>query len=264
MEPEVRLSTAEFKAIAEWLYRQTGVLLSDQKQIMVQTRLMRRLKARSLPNFAAYTRYLLSDPGERELAIDLLTTHETFFFRDTHQFKILEEQVQHMPMRPLAIWSAACSTGEEAYSIAMTLALSGRMDFRVLGTDISLDCLTRGRLGEYPIEASARIPEVYLKKFCWKGVGPRQGIFRMDRSLIERIRFEHHNLLTASPAADFDLIFLRNVLIYFDEGTRQRVIRHIVRSLRNNGLLFLGTAETVRLEVNGLQSFRPGVYRKVS
>jgi len=262
MEREITLSPQGFQAIAEWLYRQTGVLLSDQKRFMVQTRLMRRLKARSLPDFQAYTRYLLSDPDERERAIDLLTTHETFFFRDVHQFKALEEYIKQLPLRPLSIWSAACSTGEEAYTIAMILAHAGRLDFRILGTDISLDCLTRGRLAEYPIEASARIPEAYLKKFCWKGVGPRQGIFRMDRTLTDRIHFERHNLLQAAPAEDFDLIFLRNVLIYFDEATRQRVLRHAQRSLRSSGLLFLGTAETVRLESRDLISYRPGIYRK--
>uniref|UniRef100_UPI0027BA6D43 CheR family methyltransferase n=1 Tax=Rheinheimera sp. TaxID=1869214 RepID=UPI0027BA6D43 len=216
------LSDAEFNGFRDWLYAQTGIHLSPIKKGMITGRLQKRLHALKLANYSQYLKLLKdqNQPTEKQLALNLLTTNETYFFREDKHFAFLKDVVsqQHLKQN-LQIWSAASSSGEEAYSIAMLLAatLGLQTNWQILGTDINTDVLTKARRAVYPIAETAKIPAAYLQQFCQKGVGKDHGWFRIGDALRQRVNFERVNLFKLPPdLPKFDVIFLRNVLIYFE------------------------------------------------
>ncbi|MCX7946702.1 MAG: protein-glutamate O-methyltransferase CheR [Hydrogenophilus sp.] len=260
------LSDAEFAAIAKRVREWTGISLSPEKKALVVSRLSRRLRELGIPSFRTYLQHLDTDADEVDRFIDLMTTNETHFFREGHHFQILAGWARERCREPLTIWSAAASTGEEAYTIAMVLAeeCGVTAPWSVVATDIALKVLAIGERGRYPIERAKEIPPHYLKRYFLRGVGNQTGWMRVVEALRQKVRWQRLNLVEFDPQrmGRFDAVFLRNVLIYFDPPTKAEVVRRVLTTLKEGGMLFLGHAETLTPGDFPLQSVAPTVYRK--
>ncbi|MDP2786766.1 MAG: CheR family methyltransferase [Pseudomonadota bacterium] len=270
----VPLSPEEFRWISAYLHAQTGILLNDGKQALVMGRLEKRLRHHGLNCYGDYFE-LFGAPGhvvETTLAIDLLTTNETYFFREHKHFDFLRQQVipKHPRARPLRIWSAASSSGEEAYTLAMTLAESfpegsgGEPggNWEIVGTDISTRVLETARRGVYPLSAAEKIAPPLLKKHCLKGRDEYAGYFLVSKALRARVQFQYANLMETLPdLGQFDVIFLRNVMIYFDMPTKQRLVEKLLERLKPGGYFMISHSETLN-GINGrLKAVQPAVYQ---
>jgi len=262
------LSDREFQRIRAWLFDETAIELSDHKRSLVTSRLLRRVRAREAGSFGDYFDLLQAsdEEDERCLARDLLTTNETSFFREPKHFEFLRKHVlpARTSGRPFRVWSAAASSGEEPYTIAMDLAEHLGLDapWEVLGSDISERVLERARRATYDIEGAELTPD-YLKKYCLRGVGDQRGLLRIQRRIRERVRFQSIALHESLPQIGrFDVVFLRNVLIYFGSSTRQQVISRIEALIAPNGYLFVSHSETLQGITHRLASVRPSIYRR--
>ncbi|MDE2255793.1 MAG: protein-glutamate O-methyltransferase CheR [Betaproteobacteria bacterium] len=259
------INDAELAAFSQLMFAAAGISLAPSKKALVSGRLQRRLDALGMASFTQYLANLQRDSGERQRAIDLLTTNETYFFREPKHFAFLSEQI--LPRinvdRPFRVWSAACSSGEEPYSIAMVLAERlGNRPWEILASDISTRVLEQAQTGIYPIERAEHIPKPYLKAYCLKGVGSHCGKFSIDPALRRHTHFRSINLNTSLPEiGEFDLVFLRNVMIYFNADVKKQVCARLIQVLRPDGFLFLGHSESL----NGLDCpvtmVQPAIYR---
>jgi chemotaxis protein methyltransferase CheR len=260
------ISDQEFRLFQRIMFDTAGVSLAASKKALVSGRLSRRLKARGCASYRDYHELLQGDPDERQCAIDLLTTNETYFFREPRHFDHLRDTLlpAHPRGRPFRVWSAASSSGEEVYSIAMTLAhVLGATGWSVLGSDLSTQVLAKARTGHYGMARTEGIPRDYLRRFCLKGTGRQEGTFLVGRPLRERVEFRQINLNMPLPALEpFDVIFLRNVMIYFSQDTKAEVVRRVLGLLRPGGHLFIGHSESLNGIADGLVAVRPAVYRK--
>jgi chemotaxis protein methyltransferase CheR len=263
------LTDKEFAVCRAWLYEATAIDLPDHKRSLVASRLLKRLRARQVATFGEYFRLLQNEgeAAERQLARDLLTTNETYFFREPKHFEFLRTHAlpARAADRPFRVWSAASSSGEEAYTIAMELAetLGLGVPWEVVGSDISSRVLQRAKAATYSVER-AKLPEHYLKKYCLKGIGEQKGLLRIQRSLRARVQFLSVGLHDTLPQLGrFDVIFLRNVLIYFSAQTRQEVIGRIEPLIAPNGYLFVSHSENLQGTRHGLASVQPSVYQKL-
>ncbi|MFA7087240.1 MAG: protein-glutamate O-methyltransferase CheR [Aliarcobacter sp.] len=262
------ISDQEFLQFQRLLRELAGISLAPVKKALVCGRLGRRLKHYRMGSYGEYFRYLTSAEGRGELqtAIDLLTTNETYFFREPRHFEFLRDQVlpARRPGTPFRVWSAACSSGEEPYSIAMVLAdRLGGAPWEVLGSDLSTRVLEKARSGQYPMERARTIPEDYLKRFCLKGIGTQAGTFLIDRTLRNRVRFQQINLNASLPRlGEFDVIFLRNVMIYFDIATKRQVVGRLLPFLKPGGYFLVGHSESLNGITEELAVMSPSIYRK--
>lgn len=262
------ISDQEFLQFQRLLRELAGISLSPAKKALVCGRLGRRLKHYQMGSYGEYFRFLTSAEGKDELqtAIDLLTTNETYFFREPRHFEFLRDQVlpARRPGTPFRVWSAACSSGEEPYSIAMVLdAHLQNGVWEVVGSDVSTRVLEKARTGIYPIEQAKRIPKPFLQRYCLKGIGSHEGTLRVNKQLRDQVRFMQINLNKPLPTlGTFDVIFLRNVMIYFDANTKRKVLSRLIPLLASGGYLLIGHSETL----NGLDvpliAERPSIYRK--
>ena len=262
------LSAQEFGWICRFLYQRTGIALKDGKQAMVMGRLEKRLRRLQLMHYEQYFS-LLGRPGyeeETRLALDLLTTNETYFFREPRHFEFLREVLAKVRgTNPFRVWSAASSSGEEAYTTAMVIADDGRLSrWEITGTDISERMLEKARSGLYPMQQAERIPQGLLKKFCLRGKAEYEDFFMIDPVLKQRVNFLSLNLIDPLPESlgVFDLIFLRNVMIYFDVPTKQKLIRQMLPHLKPGGHLLVSHSETLSGISNDLKMLFPSVYQR--
>lgn len=204
---------------------------------------------------------------ELQIMVDLLTTNETYFFREPKHFDFLRDEVlaDRRPGATFRIWSAASSSGEEAYTMAMLLAEHlPNAPWEVFGSDISTQVLAKASMGQYPLERTEGIPPAYLSKYCLKGVRSQAGTLMIAPELKKRVRFQQVNLTQSINATigDFDVIFLRNVMIYFDIDTKRQVIANLTPRLKSGGWFVVGHSESLN-GINGiLETVRPTIYRK--
>jgi len=261
------ISTIALHKIRDYVHRTAGIVIGADKTALVTGRLWRRLELTGHPSYESYFAFVLSPAGEQErnIMLDLLTTNETYFFREPAHFNFLRDHIipQQGPQK-MRVWCAASSTGEEAHSIAMVLSDAlGKCEWDILATDISGKVLEHARTGVYRAERINHIPRDYLQRFCRRGIGEYDGMLAVVPSLRSRISFEQHNLLHTRPNDEqFDVVFLRNVLIYFDQPTKQKVLENILKTLRPGGWLILGHCESLSgLDVN-VKVMRPSIYRK--
>lgn len=267
-EPARAVSEAEYRAFREWLFDCSGINLGPSKQALLTSRLGRRLSALGLPSYQAYLELLRSGtaPGEEQTALDLLTTNETYFFREPKHFEVLARQVLPTLSDPVRIWCAASSSGEEPYTLAMTLAetLGLNRRWEILASDISSRVLAAARRGLYPLARADRIAPDLLKRWCLKGVRQYEGSFLIDRRLRERVSFATVNLVEPLPdlGPAFDVVFVRNVMIYFDAPTKQGVLTRITERLKPGGWLFVSHSENLHGMESELQMQQPSVYRR--
>lgn len=261
------ISPLAFQKIRDLMHRTAGIVIGPDKTSLVTGRLWRRLGIYGFKNYEAYMAFIDSPAGadERSVLIDLLTTNETYFFREPAHFDFLRNQIipQHSGGK-LRVWCAAASTGEEPYSLAMVLADAlGEGTWELMATDICSKVVEQARTGMYRAERIENMPKDYLKRFCRRGIGAYEGMLAIAPSLRNQVRFELHNLLHARPADEkYDVVFLRNVLIYFDAPTKQKVLNHILNTLRPGGWLILGHCESVQGLNVPVNTVRPSVYRK--
>ncbi len=260
----------EFRSFSQLIHGIAGITLTDAKKALVTGRLTKRLNALGMDTFTQYFKYVTSAQHQDELQymVDLLTTNETYFFREPQHFKFLRETILPLARngQTFRVWSAAASNGAEAYSIAMLLAdvLKGNVAWEIFGSDISQTMLERARHGLYRMDDAAKIPTDYLKKYCLKGVRDQEGSFLVDSSLRRRVRFENLNLIDENmrKPGEFDVIFLRNVLIYFDMPNKKRVIENLVPCMKKGGHLIIGHAETLSGVTDALRQVRPTIYTR--
>jgi chemotaxis protein methyltransferase CheR len=207
-------------------------------------------------------------PDEVQTAVDLLTTNETYFFREIKHFEFLREQALAARQRGQAfrVWSAASSSGEEAYSIAMVLAESmGSTPWEVVGTDISTRMVHDARRALYAMDRARHVPDDFLRKYCRKGIDQYTGKLLIDRSLRNRVRFVHANLNAPLPEIGrFDVIFLRNVMIYFNNETKQQVVNRVASLLKSDGYFLVGHSESLNDVTQAVRSVAPAIYRKAA
>jgi chemotaxis protein methyltransferase CheR len=260
----------EFQLLSKLIYDISGILLNDSKKVLLTGRLSKRLNALGLETYTQYIKHIRNPQNEAELQsmVDLLTTNETYFFREPQHFDFLRDAILPgiKPGHVFQVWSAAASIGAEAYTIAMVLADKLGVDgnWEILGTDISNTVLQQARRGHYRMSEASKIPKQYLNKYCLKGVREHEGTFLIDKKLRQHVRFEQMNLNVdkLQKPGDFDVIFLRNMLIYFDVPTKTRVVENLVPCLKSGGYFIVGHAETLNGITKLLAQFKPTVYRR--
>ena len=266
---------SEFDFIRSLVYERSRINLGPDKRQLVSARLGKRLRATNLPTLTEYCR-LLKEPGsEQELGhlIDAISTNHTFFFREIAHFDFLRataipemiERSRAERWSKLRVWSAACSSGEEPYSIAMTLAeCAGNMPWHIDATDISNRILAKAAAAIYDREPISRLPLETVRTHFQRGFGPQDGNFRVKAELRDRVSFHQLNLLEGQPpfSEPFQVIFCRNVMIYFDRETQEELVARLARRLVPGGYLMVGHSESLTHLKHGLQSIRPAIYRK--
>lgn len=250
----------DFSKVRALIHRRAGIALGEQKRQMVYSRLSRRLRELRLPEFSSYLELLESrqDGEEWQSFINSLTTNLTSFFREAHHFPVLAEHVRKA-REPVTIWCSAASTGEEPYSIAITLieALGDKANAaRVISTDIDTAVLAKAQAGVFTAEQVGRLSPERLRRFFNKGTGSNAGKVRIRPEVAQLVKFSRLNLLDPSWSVKepVDAIFCRNVMIYFDKPTQKKVLDRFAPLLKTNGLLFAGHSENASL-VN--QTFKP-------
>jgi chemotaxis protein methyltransferase CheR len=261
-----------FRALVE---RETGIHLGEVKQALVHARLLSRLRELGTATFSDYYERVVQGSGdELVFMINAICTNETHFFREPAHFELLKtslvprfvaEAAHGLRPRRLRVWSAACSTGEEPYSVAMLLRalLPPEWSIEVLATDLSTKALAKAAAGVYPMQRLADVPAELRKRYLLRGVGSQAGKFRVSGALKQLVAFRRENLTTFAPSAlgRFDLVLCRNVLMYFGPETRRRVVERLVDCLAHTGHLFVGHSETLHGFDARLRTVVPTVYQ---
>ncbi len=266
-------SDREFKRISDIMYEAAGLSYNDSKKSLIQSRLTPRIQKLGLESFADYI-VILEDEAEAaefQMAVDLLTTNETYFFREPKHYDLLQQELPQLADKSaISVWSAASSFGDEAYSTAMLLSdlqMSGRVgpNWSILATDISHRVLLSAKEAVYPEDRLRAVSPDRLRRYCLRGDGPSQGQVQMQDKIRNRVQFGQLNLCKPfSGLGPFDVIFLRNVLIYFDPPTKVDVVDRVLTALKPGGLFFLGTAEGRVPCKTPLQTVIPGAFRKMA
>jgi chemotaxis protein methyltransferase CheR len=270
MSPE--LSEAQFHTISQLLHRLCGITLKAGKEGLVKARLAKRLRALHLSSFEAYLAYLERDPEGQELAImvDALTTNKTSFFREPQHFDYLRQQILPQLLArgdSMRFWSAGCSSGEEPLSLAMLLWEEipdlDRRDVRILATDISTTVLTKARQAIYPQDVLRDVPAQLVQTYFTKVQCTPPCTYQVNEKVKALIRLAQLNLMGPWPMrGPFDVIFCRNVMIYFDKPTQQRLVQRFGDLLAPGGHLFVGHAESLAGASHRLHYVQPAIYVK--
>lgn len=263
------ISEREFNQIRDLLFDKTGITLSDAKKPLVSGRLAKRLRHFQFENFGDYYQYLASEKfvgDEMQVFMNLLTTNETHFFREIAHFEFLKNHIltKHPAATTFRMWSAASSSGEEAYSAAMVIARDrGDKPWDILATDINSNVLRTASQGIYPLAVSKEIPNTLLKAFCLRGVGNQSGNFVIDKQLKRHVEFKQLNLNNHLPdIGQFDLIMLRNVMIYFSNETKQQIVQQMLPKLKKGGYFIIGHSENLNFFKSQLKLVKPSIYMK--
>lgn len=262
------LGEADFKKFTDLIYRYAGIHMNNSKRALVEGRLRKRLVALGLENYADYYQIIRNDsqPNERQRFIDLLTTNETWFFREEKHFKFLSERLADMPpQQHISLWSAACSSGQEPYSLAMQMAETRTLHrpWDILATDISTDILKTARKGIYFKDKIKGLSTQYMRNYMLKGVRTQADYLAIVPELRKKVEFRHFNLLESTlPNKKFDFIFCRNVLIYFDAEHKLKVIKRLAECLKTGGYLMTGHSESLLGIYDKLEVVHPSIYQK--
>jgi len=272
---KTQLKDSEFKKLSDFIYGNFGIKMPPAKKIMLQSRLHKRLRALKIDNFAEYLEYVFSKKGQEEEVIhmiDVVSTNKTDFFREPSHFDFLHEYIIPQAIqegkRSLNIWSAGCSSGEEPYTIAISLFEYCRkhynIDFKILATDISTIVLKSAIGAVYSEQRIEGLPLEIKKRYFLRSKDRSDPKVKLISEVRNKVRFQRLNFMDNSYAINesFDIIFCRNVLIYFDKDTQENVIRKQCLKLKEKGFYFLGHSEsTTGIDVP-LQQIKPTVFQK--
>lgn len=277
-QAQVHLSDKDFNRFRKLIFELAGITLSEHKRALVYSRLAKRLRANGLESYRDYYELVSqAEPDSVEIVefINAITTNKSSFFREPHHFDFLREEIFPVyqnelnagKRKSIRIWSAGCSAGQEPYTLAMTLfeyfGVQASAEFNILATDIDTNVLSRARDGIYNEEQIEDIPDYMLRKYFLKGKGERAGLAKAGKELQSIIHFERLNLFDpAWPMKEsLDIIFCRNVIIYFNRETQRKLITRMTRYLKPGGYLMLGHSESLHGYDSGLQHVRKNVYR---
>lgn len=270
--PAHQITDTEFQLIQQLIYSMAGVYIKSHKKTMVANRLRKRLETYGFNNYKKYYDFITKTPdGRRELIefVNCLTTNETFFFRHGEQLEMLVEKIipqrltEMGPGDKLRIWSAACSTGEEPYSVAMLIHNRYKQDtinrIELWASDINKEVLERAKRAVYKPYALQKLPQVFTTAYFIKESEER---YCLSERIKKRVHFFHHNLLEYNPHGKFDVILCRNVMIYFDMESKNKVLYQLNKSLRTGGFMITGYAESLFRTETTLKYIRPTLYHK--
>ncbi|MGB9715093.1 MAG: CheR family methyltransferase [Thermodesulfovibrionales bacterium] len=261
MEKDISLQDSTFRELRDFIYEKSGIFISDSKRYIIENRLIRRIRERNLKGFEEYLYFLKFNTNGDEVTklIDVVTTNETYFFREPHHFDalcdfIVPELKQKGACR-IKVWSAACSTGEEPYTITMVF-MEKRPDLRLelYASDISQSALNSAEKAVYNSYSTRNVPEPFLKKYFKQ----EKGYYILDQSVKNSVRFMNVNLTDEKKMKtmrDMDVIFCRNVLIYFDDRAKQKTVSLLYDSLKPGGFLFIGSSESLHTVTRAFKPF---------
>jgi chemotaxis protein methyltransferase CheR len=265
------LKSKEFDQIRELAYQYCGLNIHSGKEELVAARLGKVMRELNIPTFRQYYEYVTADASGQALVgmIDALTTNHTSFFREPQHFEFLTGVIfPALAGRPkIDIWSAACATGEEPYSLAMATlehyANTHAPEIHILATDISTRAIAAGELGVYPEERLHGMDRTMMKKYLLRGHGKSEGFCRIKPQVRNAVQFQRMNLMEPFPSVgQFPLILCRNIMIYFDAQTQEQLVRRLCQQLEPGGYLFIGHSESLNGITHPLKYVRPAIYRK--
>ena len=262
------ITREQFNRFRKLIYEVAGISMADEKITLVASRLAKRLRHYNLSSFGKYYQLATSHQytGEFQMMIDLLTTNETYFHREPQHFKFIQDTVAQdaSPVRPYRIWSAACSSGEEVYTTGIMLAESlVNRTWEIIGSDLSSRMLTACERAIYPMSRVEKLPKHLLHKYCLKGKNEQQGMVQVDNSIRKHCKFRQLNLTERiSDMGTFDMIMLRNVMIYFNAETKKQVVANVLNNLKPGGYLFISHSESLHGITDHVETVQSAVYRK--
>ena len=269
---DFEISTEEFQRFRTLIYDESGITLNDQKQGLVASRLSKRLRDLGLSTFSEYYDQVTRDSSREEFTrmLDLISTNKTDFFREPKHFDFLREEIlpQLGQEKRIRIWSSACSTGEEPYTIAMTLydgvSDPTQWDCKILASDLSTRVLAKAAAGVYDAERVHDVPSETVKRHFLRGRGASDGVLKVKPHLSAMVQFRRLNLMDEQfpIKSPLDLIFCRNVMIYFDRPTQERLVNKFHRYLKPGGHLFIGHSESLQWVTHPFTVVAPTIYRK--
>jgi len=275
---KARMTDEEFQKLSIFITEEAGIKMPDVKKVMLQSRLQKRLRHLNMTSFKDYVDYVFSEEGlQNELIhmLDVVSTNKTDFFREPVHFEFMEkhllpEYVGQFPVsRPFKVWSAGCSSGEEVYTIAMTINEFKKdhpgLDYSILGTDISTNILQKAVDAIYKEEKTAMMPLELKKKYLLRSKDRTRKLVRIIPGLREKAAYKRLNFMDDRyPVKDtFDAIFCRNVLIYFNREKQEQVIRRLIEKLRSGGYFFIGHSESIMGMDVPLQQIRPTIFKRI-
>ncbi|WP_462280148.1 CheR family methyltransferase [Salinivirga cyanobacteriivorans] len=272
----IELKAKEFERLSHYIFSNYGIKMPPAKKVMLQSRLQKRLRHLNINNFPAYIDFVFSKQGEKEIVhmMDVVSTNKTDFFREPTHFEFMHEtilpEITQKGLNEFKIWSAGSSSGEEAYTIAMVIeeyiAQNRHINYNITGSDISTDMLQKAINGIYKLEKSMTIPESMKKKYLLKSKDPQKKLIRIKPNLRSKVSFFRLNLMDTSYKApnNFDVIFCRNTLIYFERDTQEAVINRLCNHLKPNGYFILGHSESITNMDVPLTNIKPTIFRKTS
>mgnify|MGYP001556382419 CR=1 FL=1 len=272
-EKEFAYTESDFQWIRTAVHKRVGISLNESKREMVYARVARRIRALNLKDFRSY-RKILENTNSNELVefVNAITTNVTAFFRENHHFEALANEFfpeiikRNYSSKKIRIWSAGCSSGEEPYSIAITVKenIPESWDVKIIATDLDTNVLEKAKKGVYSIDAVSSIPKSRLKQWFWRGKGSNDSLVKVVPELQNIIDFKQLNLMGDWPhKGQFDIIFCRNVVIYFDKPTQRVLFDRYADILKDHGILFLGHSESLHGVSDRFQFIRQTMHRKV-
>lgn len=268
------LEDGDFNRLRDIVYNEAGIKLSDVKKILMQSRLMKRLRELKLESFSDYYDYLIENYEEEKINfINLITTNKTDFFRENDHFEFMKStllpEYERRGIKEIRIWSAGCSTGEEPYTIGMVASdyfnTRRSPEILILATDIDTQVLQKAKNGIYPEEHLATVDPKYIRNYFVKGTGENEGLYRVGDSLKEIVYFRRLNLLQDEypMKKQFDIIFCRNVIIYFDRDTQRKLFGKFYNYLKDDGYLLIGHSENITSITDKFVLAGRTIYKKV-
>ncbi|MBL7672040.1 MAG: protein-glutamate O-methyltransferase CheR [Bdellovibrionaceae bacterium] len=265
----MRITQEEFEILDEVIFRESGIHIGEDKKYLIESRLHKRVVDLGLPSYSDYIDYVFSNPKEFTHFVNTMTTNKTDWFRESQHFDILQAWTQKNQSQfgstPLHVWSAACSTGEEVYSLAMQLEMTlGAGRYRLLGTDINTAVIQTAEKGSYAADkVQEQVPPGLVSRF-FADCPSHENHLVVKSDLRKNIKFRRVNLIDCQlpPSLQFDIVFVRNVLIYFKDSTIQVIIDTLTKYLKPNGLLFTGHSETLQGISHKLERYESAVYKK--
>ncbi|MFO7752647.1 MAG: protein-glutamate O-methyltransferase CheR [Desulfobacteraceae bacterium] len=256
----MEISPGQFRKLADLVYEEAGIRLTDQKYELLKSRLAKRLRKTGFSLTRDYIEFIGRDRDEFNRFIDAITTNHTFFFRENAHCEYIISNIPSSSF--LKIWCAACSSGEEPYSLALQL-IDNNYRIGISATDLSDTMLDKARKGIFPMERVNHVPQYLLRRYFQKGSNRYEGQVKVKKEIRELVQFSRFNLITDAMNDRFDIIFCRNVMIYFDAATRQKTVDTLVQSLKPGGILFTGMSESLNGISHPLKQVMSSAYKKV-
>jgi len=259
MVSETKLTPEQHQKLSRIVYKESGVVLDEKKYSLLVARLAKRMRIKKIPSVSEYISLISSDQGEFNEFIDATTTNHTFFFRENKHCEYLIKTLDNR--KPLKIWSAASSSGEEAFSLAVQL-LENSFTFNIFASDVSDSMLNLARRAIYSNERVKNVPIPILHTYFQKGKDRWKDHVKVKPAVQQLVVFNKFNLLSDTPYDTFDIIFCRNVMIYFDTATRQKVVNTLCRALKPGGYFFVGLSESLNGLNHTMTTILPSGYQK--